>query len=1151
MAGMNDLKDEMDEEKLQLLDNVKKECKKLMEEAVTRKFIHVDSSSVTSLCSAVEACLLHRLKKRIGGLLPASDCSADLLHKITRLSPDAQSINILTNYLHHVQDTKNTFPSLNEKTGIELKSPEKKRLNGYTTTGFSKKYLWIRIALLEKVLTNIVKTLIANWREFYEIDALLADQVHGPSLVWLLDGPDSLDYSKMKTPDNSWSDPSAQELVQRHRIYSSPSLSHKSVTPHRRRLFTTSSAKLNSSIPGVPMQAREHVGSLHQNGESQLLFGKNNVKLTVTGSPSSVQGYLSLHKSIDSLLLKWTPNPMLHDDTISVQSEKSHFWNQAITVDLIDVVYLHCHSSGEQGGNVVLITQDGVQLPPLSFPSGNSLLSFLTCLEQGLGPDGRLDPPLFHKSSSSVTWPRLKKNILPDRLIHAFQSQDSKKGDSLGGTGPSQDFVFRLIFTSPTSGIDKSELRKLISTDNAAAATKLINSSVNSWKAKEIGAKSSLVPKMHTPRVRLSRSFSVPSKIALNLACEKMKYQIISRAFHGWVASYRHLKTVRTHLASLVLHDTPTNDDDLPDDVHQGLTHIIWKNMRAKGLSRNKELIKLYVYYGGIEPSIRKEVWPYLLDSYPFTSDTNHIKDLEKANRDNYNHILEECKGIERILQEKEKDLLALNGFANGEVFQHSDTESMKTCDTNENHSYANGNCGTATSSAYGDNLSRDISINSNISDPIPEYADRLHGQDSSLNETKDFSLIKSILETKDSLREMVESASERGSTAWKRLTTKKSSSDHHRTKAFLANAKKTETFDDLHSKFVPQAKSFDLELDCQTCGKKIIESRLGVLNGKLNDQSIEAVECFACLQERKCNERYEAEVSPYKIGCSPSSVVIDSNSRNGMSDYVVNINGEGTPIKRTSISSAGSLYSEDLLKDYALNIHRIDKDVLRCDRNHPYFMPEKNLGKLRNVIMCYVWEKLNIGYIQGMCDLCAPLLVIMDDEAKVFSCFMKLMDKMEANFPHGNQMNEHLANINSLIQILDPELHEILDTPDDNTIFFFCYRWFLLDFKRELQYEDIYLVWETIWAASSVATEQFNLFVALAMIELYREIIIDNRMDMTDIIKFFNEMAEQHDVKATLKLARNIVTKLQDIIHPSEPLIEQIPNIESMEIEE
>ena len=47
--------------------------------------------------------------------------------------------------------------------------------------------------------------------------------------------------------------------------------------------------------------------------------------------------------------------------------------------------------------------------------------------------------------------------------------------------------------------------------------------------------------------------------------------------------------------------------------------------------------------------------------------------------------------------------------------------------------------------------------------------------------------------------------------------------------------------------------------------------------------------------------------------------------------------------------------------------------------------------------------------------------------------------------------------------------------------------------------------------------------------------------------------MAEQHDVKATLNLARNIVTKLQDIINPYDHFeqAEHVPNIESMEIEE
>lgn len=53
--------------------------------------------------------------------------------------------------------------------------------------------------------------------------------------------------------------------------------------------------------------------------------------------------------------------------------------------------------------------------------------------------------------------------------------------------------------------------------------------------------------------------------------------------------------------------------------------------------------------------------------------------------------------------------------------------------------------------------------------------------------------------------------------------------------------------------------------------------------------------------------------------------------------------------------------------------------------------------------------------------------------------------------------------------------------------------------------------------------------------------------------------MAEQHDVKATLNLARNIVTKLQDIIQPhdaecgqeeEEEIVEHIPELEKMEIE-
>lgn len=45
--------------------------------------------------------------------------------------------------------------------------------------------------------------------------------------------------------------------------------------------------------------------------------------------------------------------------------------------------------------------------------------------------------------------------------------------------------------------------------------------------------------------------------------------------------------------------------------------------------------------------------------------------------------------------------------------------------------------------------------------------------------------------------------------------------------------------------------------------------------------------------------------------------------------------------------------------------------------------------------------------------------------------------------------MDSHFANMRSLIQILDNDIFELMHQNGDYTHFYFCYRWFLLDFKR------------------------------------------------------------------------------------------------------
>ncbi|CAL8336664.1 unnamed protein product, partial [Boreogadus saida] len=59
--------------------------KQIMEESVTKKFVHEDSSHIIALCTAIEACLGHMLKRRAAGFL-RSDKIAALFTKIGKVN---------------------------------------------------------------------------------------------------------------------------------------------------------------------------------------------------------------------------------------------------------------------------------------------------------------------------------------------------------------------------------------------------------------------------------------------------------------------------------------------------------------------------------------------------------------------------------------------------------------------------------------------------------------------------------------------------------------------------------------------------------------------------------------------------------------------------------------------------------------------------------------------------------------------------------------------------------------------------------------------------------------------------------------------------------------------------------------------------------
>ncbi|XP_077942813.1 small G protein signaling modulator 1 isoform X2 [Gasterosteus aculeatus] len=1297
-----------------LLRTVKKEVKQIMEESVTRKFVHEDSSHIVSFCAAVEACVLHGLKRRAAGFLRSNKIAA-LFMKVGKSFIPAEELCRKAQDLEQIIDSKRS-QSLQSQDSIR-KMP---RLPSFTQQGV--KNLWIRTALFEKVLDKIVLYLVENSSKYYEKEAVLMDPVDGPILASLLVGPCALEYTKMKTADHFWTDPSADELVQRHRIHGG---NCRQDSPTKRPALCIQKRHSSSSMderPSPSPSAREYVESLHQNSRVTLLFGKNNVLVQPRDDMEAIPGYLSLHQNADLMTLKWTPNQLMNGSVGDLDYERSVYWDYAITIPLGEIVYLHCHQQVDSGGTVVLVSQDGIQRPPLRFPRGGHLLQFLSCLENGLLPHGQLDPPLWSQRGKGKVFPKLRNRV----------PQGSGSSDSVSDKEEDEatDYVFRILF--PNSQSEFVTPPDLMDHGATLWHPTLRKSSCSSCSQGSFSDGA-------TPKgCNYERA-------PLKLLCDNMKNQIISRAFYGWLAYCRHLSTVRTHLSALVNHTIVA--PEVPCDAYKGLTTDVWQTFLQDCTAYDENELLRLVYFGGVDASLRKEVWPFLLGHYQFGMSEARRKEvcslldcdwlrvrtiftLKRETLDRptldpqvdervrvcYQQTMREWLGCEEIVRQREKEQHAValakcssvvsmdsssqkithhNSTISNESQspQSSDRQSLarlqsdsssstqvfesveevdqietepKSEEAKQGPKLPNGAMQNETSSPdSGHPSSRNFSVTSGLSDgslstedsaaadTIPRSAaapqapqsqvkpaeiqsegrtDELDSQvrgkmktkeeeeekatkiEQPLKAKKDANLQPKTQETV-AVSEVVQTegpksknedalADIKGVTSVESGETKKEVLDEDTVTVSAApsgstgepvkQSPKTAVEESLEET-LKRKKSEEANVETATgiyglksgqpqvllADLRSVDYKNPEVEKKLDFSAGSGVarprEAYFASQTGEAQAMTESDESPpavemeeipqAKVSMVPSSrkgpceapsfskdsspyaelrqedkrgkrspdmtkpAACEEPESESLDPHFDSLAESGhTKNEATSQPSAGSPFSQELLDLYTLNLHRIEKDVQRCDRNYCYFTPA-NLEKLRNVMCSYIWRHLDIGYVQGMCDLLAPLLVILDDEAMAFSCFTELMKRMNQNFPHGGAMDTHFANMRSLIQILDSELFELMHQNGDYTHFYFCYRWFLLDFKRELVYDDVFAVWETIWAAKCVSSGHFVLFIALALVEIYRDIILENNMDFTDIIKFFNEMAEHHNIKRILTMARDLVCKVQMLI--------------------
>lgn len=152
---------------------------------------------------------------------------------------------------------------------------------------------------------------------------------------------------------------------------------------------------------------------------------------------------------------------------------------------------------------------------------------------------------------------------------------------------------------------------------------------------------------------------------------------------------------------------------------------------------------------------------------------------------------------------------------------------------------------------------------------------------------------------------------------------------------------------------------------------------------------------------------------------------------------------------------------------EWKLTLHQIGLDVVRTDRALVYYESEANQAKLWDILSVYAWIDGEVGYMQGMNDICSPIIILLENEADAFWCFDHAMRRLRENFRCNTGtigVQSQLSTLSQVIKIVDPKLHQHLEELDGGE-YLFAFRMLMVLFRREFSFVDSLYLWEMMWA--------------------------------------------------------------------------------------
>ncbi|CAL8376238.1 unnamed protein product [Arctogadus glacialis] len=205
-----------------------------------------------------------------------------------------------------------------------------------------------------------------------------------------------------------------------------------------------------------------------------------------------------------------------------------------------------------------------------------------------------------------------------------------------------------------------------------------------------------------------------------------------------------------------------------------------------------------------------------------------------------------------------------------------------------------------------------------------------------------------------------------------------------------------------------------------------------------------------------------------------------------------------------------------------------IEKDVNRTDRTNRFYEGIDNPGLvlLHDILMTYCMYDFDLGYVQGMSDLLSPLLFVMENEVDAFWCFVSFMDQMHQNFEEQMQgMKTQLVQLSSLLRLLDLNFWNYLESQDSGFLYF-CFRWLLIRFKRELSFPDVLRLWEVMW--TGLPCQNLHLLVCCSILDSEKQKIMEENYGFNEILKHVNELSMKLDIEEILRKAEAICLQIK-----------------------